>query len=72
MQYINHVFYGDDICLMAPSATAMECTLDICYNYGLDNDILFSPLESVCMLFKPKRYKLYHPNVMIGTEVLKV
>ena len=52
MQCINRVFYGDDICLMAPTATVMECTLDICYNYGLDKDVLFNPLESVCMLFK--------------------
>ena len=56
---------------MAPTATAVQCMLDICYNYGLDNDVLFNPLKSVCMLFKPKGYKLYSPNIMIGTEVLK-
>ena len=73
IQCINHVLYADNFCLMAPTATAMQCTyiLDICYNYGLDNDVLFNPLKSVCMLFKPKRYKLYRPNIMIGTEVLK-
>ena len=71
MQCINHVLYADDICLMAPTATAMQCMLDICYNYGLNNDVLFNPLKSVCMLFKPKGYKLYRPNIMIGTEVLK-
>ena len=54
---------------MAPTATAMQCMLDICYNYGLDNDVLFNPLKSVCMLFKPKGYKLYRPNIMISTEV---
>ena len=57
MQCINHVLYADDICLMAPTATAMQYMLDMCYNYGLDNDVLFNPLESVCMLFKPKGYK---------------
>ena len=71
IQCINHVLYADDICLMAPTATAMQCMLDLCYNYGLDNDVLFNPLKSVCMLFKPKGYKLYSPNIMIGTEVLK-
>ena len=57
---------------MAPTATAMQCMFDICYHYGLDNGVLFNPLESVCMLFKPKGYKLYRSN-MIGrpTEVLK-
>ena len=68
MQCINHVLYANDICLMAPTASAMHC---ICYNYGLDNDILFNPLKSVCKQFKPKGYKLYRPNIMIGTEVSK-
>ena len=71
MQCIKYVLYADDICLMTPTATAMQCMLDICYNYGLDNDDLFNPLKSVCMIFKPKGYKLYRPNIMIGTEVLK-
>ena len=52
-------------------ATALQCMLDICYNYGLDNDVLLNRLKSVCMLFKPKVYKLYRPNIMIDTEVLK-
>ena len=51
------------------STTAMQCMHDICYNYGLDNDVLFNPLKSVCMLFKPKGYKLYRQNIIIGTEV---
>ena len=46
LQCINHVLYADDICLMAPTATAMQCMLDICYNYGLNNDVLFNPLTS--------------------------
>ena len=69
--YFNHVLHAHDICLMAPTATAMQSMLDICYNYGLDNDVLFNPLKLVCMLFKSKGYKLYRPNIMIGAEVLK-
>ena len=30
---------------MAPTAIAMQCMLDICYNYGLDNDDLFNNLN---------------------------
>ena len=73
MQCINHVLYADDICLMTPTATAMQCMLDICYNYGLDNDVLCNPLKSVYMLFIPTGYTcmLYRPNIMIGIEVLK-
>ena len=45
--------------------------LDICYNYGLDNDAIYNSLKSVCMLFKPKEYTLYCPNTMIGTDDLR-
>ena len=30
---INHIMYADDICLMAPTATAMQNLLDVCHNY---------------------------------------
>ena len=71
MQCINHVLYADDICRMTPTATAMQCMLNICYNYGLDNDVLFNPLKSVSMLFKPKGYKYQsHSNIIIGSEVV--
>ena len=28
--------YADDICLLAPSASAMQSLLDVCYDYGSD------------------------------------
>ena len=48
---INHVMYADDICLLAPSASAMQSLLDVCYDYGSDNDILFNPIKSVYTIF---------------------
>ena len=68
---INHVMYADDICLLAPSASAMQSLLDVCYDYGSDNDILFNPIKSVYTIFKPKAYKLYLPPVFIGSDALK-
>ena len=68
---INHVMYADDICLLAPSASAMQSVLDVCYDYGSDNDILFNPIKSVYTIFKPKAYKLYLPLVFIGSDALK-
>ena len=38
---------------------------------GIDNDILFKPIKSVCTVFKPKSYKLYLPTVFIGSDALK-
>ena len=69
--YINHVMYADDICLLTPSASAMQSLLDVCYDYSSDNDILFNPIKSVYTIFKLKAYKLYLPPVFIGSDVLK-
>ena len=63
--------YADDICLLAHSANAMQSLLDVCYDYGSDNDILFNPIKSVYTIFKPKAYKLYLPLVFIGSDALK-
>ena len=49
----------------------MQTLLDVCYEYGIDNDILFNPIKSVCTVFKPKAYKLYLPTVFIGSDALK-
>ena len=63
--------YANDICLLAPSTSDVQSLLDVCYDYGSDNDILFNPIESVCTIFKPKTYKMYLPAVFIGPDVLK-
>ena len=51
---INHIMYTDDICLMAPTDTAMQNLLDGCHNYGAANDILFIHLKSVCIVNETK------------------
>ena len=63
--------HADDICLLAPTANAMQSSLDVCYEYGTVNDILFNPITSVCTVFKPKAYKQYLPNDFIGKKALK-
>ena len=68
---MNHLMYADDICVMAPSAIALQKLLDVCYEYGITNDLIYNPLKSVCMVFKPRRFKLYCPTVAIGDECLK-
>ena len=45
--------------------------LDVSYEYGTDNDILFNPIKYICTVFKPKGYTLYLPTVFIGQEALK-
>ena len=62
--------YADDICVMVPTAIALQKLLDVCFEYGIANDLLFNPVKSVCIVFKPCRFKLYCPTVSIGTERL--
>ena len=63
--------YADDICLLAPTASAMQYLLDVCYDYGIEHNILFNPIRSVCTIFKPNSYKIYLPTVFIGSDALK-
>ena len=35
---INHVFYADDLCLMAPCAIVLQDLIGLCYEYSVDID----------------------------------
>ena len=66
----NHVMYADDICLMAPSAIALQKMLNLCYEFSLSNDIIFNLTKSQCMVFKPNRVKLYCPAVYLNGNII--
>ena len=53
-----------------PAAIALQMLLDVCFEYSLANDLLFNPVKSVCIVFKPCHFKLYCPIVSIGSEPL--
>ena len=66
----NHVMYADDICLMAPSAIALQKMLNLCYEFSQSNAIIFNPIKSQCMVFKPNRFKLYCPAVYLNGNII--
>lgn len=68
---INHVFYADDLCLMAPSPSGLQKLIDVCYNNSVEIDVLFNPKKSVCMVFKPKNYKLSCPRMKLNDNFLQ-
>ena len=39
---VNHVFYADDLCLMAPCAIALQELLNICHSYSIIVDLNFN------------------------------
>ena len=67
----NHIFYTDDLCLLAPCAIALQKLLDICHEYGVEHDVIYNPLRSVCIVFKPDRFSLKCPLVHLGSNVLE-
>ena len=45
---INHVFYADDICVIAPSPSGLQGLLNICAKFGLETDVEYNPIKSLC------------------------
>ena len=63
---INHVFYADDLCLMAPCVIALQELIGLCYEYSVDIDLNFNATKSYCVAFTPKLYKLALPSLHIN------
>ena len=54
----NHVFYADDICVIAPSPSGLQGLLNRCAKFGLENYVEYNPIKSLCMVFKPRGFNL--------------
>ncbi len=67
----NHIFYAGDLCLLSPCAIALQTLLDICYEYGVEHDVIYNPLKSVCIVFKPDRFSLNCPFVHVWNNVVE-
>ena len=64
---VNHIMYADDMCLIAPCATAVQKLLDICYKYASTHDIVYNTKKSVCMLINSNKFNLRtSPTIKLG------
>ena len=68
---LNHIFYADDLCIMSASPAGLQYILNICEKYASDNDIVFNGKKSVCIVFKPDRYKLKSPDIVLDGAKLE-
>ena len=68
---MNHVMYADDICLLAPSAIGRQRLLDVCFDFSIRNNIIFNPINSVCVAFKSRSNKLYCSIVSLDCDILE-
>ena len=64
---INHVFYADDLCLMAPCAIALQELINVCYQYSNEIDLNFNATKFFCVAFTPKHYKLLLPSLFMNS-----
>ena len=61
----NHVFYADNICVIAPNPSGLQGLLNICAKFWLGNDVEYNPIKSLCMVFKQRRFNLKCPDIYI-------
>ena len=70
---INHLMYADDLVLISPSTRGLFKLIAECQKYGLEFDILYNPLKSAVMFFKPKcMNNINMPTFKICNENIKV
>ena len=68
---LNNFSYADDLAILAPSAGALNCLLQICTDFAEENLIKYSPTKTVVMLIPAPRCKVEtKPNVYLGTVLL--
>ena len=63
---INHTFYADDLCLMAPCAVALQEMINICCLYGIEIGLNLNATKSYCMIFTPRNYKRFIPPLYLN------
>ena len=51
-------------------AIAPQRNLSLRYEFSQSNDIIFNPIKSQCMVFKPNRFKLYCPAVYLDENII--
>jgi exonuclease III len=69
--FMNHLFYADDFTLLAPSPKALQTLINICTEYGMDNDILFNSTKTCVMIFKSPRTKVSVPLFYMNDNILQ-
>ena len=69
---LNHLFYADDICLIAPSIQGLRQLLEVCEIYSNDFDIIFNATKSHCLYFLPTSNNIIrYGDVRLCGEIVK-
>ena len=69
---INHLYYADDLVLLAPSVRALQQLLNVCTEYAEEHQILHNTDKSVIMIMWPRRASYKHlPQFTLSSITLK-
>ena len=55
---INHLYYADDLVLIAPSSNGMQKSIIECESFANKYELNFNEMKSVLLFFKPVGFKL--------------
>ena len=50
-QFVNHMIYADDLCVISLSSSELQSLLNICTDYCQLHDLTFNAKKSVYMFF---------------------
>ena len=51
---VNHLMYADDLVIFSPSTAGLQSLLNLCSEYGLQNDIKYNSTKSQVMIVRSK------------------
>ena len=69
--FLAILLFADDICLMAPTRSALQKMIDTCYDYCFKNGLSFNPFKSKVLVFSKQRVNLdeIKPLQLNGSEI---
>ena len=70
---INHLMYADDLVVFSPYSGGMQRLLQVCTEYGINNDIKYNAKKSNMMIIRTSNDRRTNfPEFRLCGEVLKV
>ena len=70
-QIYNHLMYADDLAVFAPSAIGLQKLLNICDQFGINNDILYNAKKSAVLIVRADEdLDLVFPNFCLNNNII--
>ena len=69
--YVGCILYADDIMLLSGSLTKLQDMLNLCFNFGYENDLMFNANKSVLISIGKMYNSVCDVNLNIGNGTIK-